>query len=138
MNEVIDKPLNILFVGDKPTSLPNKATYLSQEFEIQSCKSINTINDISQDFDAILYDMDMDSTPIQTFQRINKKFNSTPIVVLTTIRGSDSTIDMLQHGAYDYIFKGFSNCNKVLYCVAKVIRKHGNINRLKAISKSFL
>ena len=106
--------------------------------EVVSCPSVQAINGAGKSFDAIIYDTEIDDTPLQTFNNINNKFSSTPIIVLSSIKETDSTIDMLQNGAYDYIIKGFKNYSQVLYCVTGAVKQHDELEKLKAISKSFL
>ena len=113
-------------------------SYEDATFEITPCLSVHDLHKIGDDFDAILYDISLDDTPLKTFNQIINRFGETPIIVLTDTSKSDSTINILKHGACDYIFKGFDNYEKVLCRVAHVVENHKKLNKLRAISKSFL
>jgi PAS domain S-box-containing protein len=66
----------------------------------------------SDDFDIMLLDLNLpDSSNLDTLTAINNKKPSIPIIVITGAYGEETGLQVISHGAQDYLIKGEFNAN---------------------------
>lgn len=60
-----------------------------------------------EEFDVVVADLGLpDSQGVETVRRLNRAAGAVPLVVLTMLNDESTGMDVLQHGATDYIVKG--------------------------------
>lgn len=108
------KTLNVLLVEDndadvmffRETIRDIKGHGVALEVANELAGAIEIAKEI--EFDVIFLDLGLpDCIGIETFDRMIKEVNSTPIVVFTGSEGQDGGVGVVQRGAQDFLVKGF-------------------------------
>lgn len=84
--------------------------------------------------DAVLLDLSLpDSAGMNTFVTLQREFSDVPIVILTGSENEELAIQMMQHGAQDYLVKwntdSLSLFRALRYAIERNNRRHAEANR---------
>lgn len=86
-------------------------------------------------YDAIICDLDLpDSEGISTLKHLISAAETTPIVVLTHCEDDDFTLELLTHGAQDYLIKGQCDGPLVLRTIRHAIERKEADRRVRFLS----
>jgi signal transduction histidine kinase len=112
MTEIIDKPLRILILEDRPSDADLMEFELREAGFIFVSKRVMTqdafireLEEFSQDL--ILSDYDLPQyTGFLALAEAKSKYPDVPFILVTGAIGEDRAIEILTHGAKDYVMKG--------------------------------
>ncbi len=105
----------LLFIEDDDFSFKSIALLLENigysGDRIVRCACLGDMDDVDvPEFEIVLTDLTLpDSSHLETFERVVKKFPYTPIIVLTGTSEIEVAIRTIQQGAQDYLVKGEFN-----------------------------
>jgi len=77
------------------------------------------------DIDCVILDLQLpDSTGKETFEKLTEKFPEVPVVVMTNNKDRNLALEMIQHGAQEFIIKNFTDEEELFRRVLFAIEKH--------------
>ena len=108
-----EKPINILLVEDNPGDARLTKETLSEaaagQFELACTERLDSALDhvAQHEIDVILLDLTLlDSSGLQTFERMHAQAPTIPTIVLTAMDIETLGMEAVQKGAQDYLIKG--------------------------------
>jgi len=125
-------PIKIILIEDNPGDVRLIKEMLNQampgKFEITCVDRLEKVAKIltKANIDILLLDLGLpDSQGIDTFDKVNAKAVTLPIVVLTDLRDNEVGLSAVQKGAQDYLIKGQVDGNLLSRAIHYAIkRKH--------------
>ena len=132
---------NILVIDDDEMLRNTLAKGLRKsDFDVITAPSAETASEILSriSVDAIVLDRMMTGMDGLSFlQKIRKKGNNTPVIMLTAMSGSENTIDGLSSGANDYMSKPFQLQELVLRLHNVIKSNHISVQKTSDIGLVF-
>ena len=126
----LQKQLRLLLVEDNPgdellfRALIEEATQKTVHVEGAQSMAAATRKLAGATYDAIITDLDLpDSDGLETLSALLAVTKTTPIVVLTHCEEEDFALELLKHGAEDYLVKGRSEGPLILKTIRYAIER---------------
>jgi signal transduction histidine kinase len=136
-NQQSDQMIRVVLVEDNPGDANLIKEYLTHDtrarFEIQIMTRLDdALEKISKDHvDIVLVDLGLpDSQGIATFEKMQERFPSIPIVVMSGLSDEAVAMEAMRKGAQDYLMKGEVD-RKILLRVLQYAIERKKIDRLK-------
>lgn len=139
-----NSPIQILLVEDDPddilifSDMMKEKTEISFPYEIHEATSLNNaLEKLEKNyFDIVLLDLSLpDSQGIDTFIKIQQKFSSIPIVLLTGLNDQNAALDALSAGAQDYLIKGSFNSRALKRVISYSIERNHLLKKIEQSSE---
>lgn len=130
--------MKILVIEDNPTDF-----FLLKEFiklldipleDVNNCPSISEALVALENhaYDLIFLDLTLpDSEGLNTFTQINAISSHIPIIVLTSVRNEELALEVVKHGAQDYLIKGNFEAPLLKKSIKYSIERKKNLDTLK-------
>lgn len=132
------QPLKILVIEDNPTDF-----FLLKEFiklldiplnDVDNCTAISEalVALERKAYDLIFLDLTLpDSEGLNSFTQINAISSHIPIIVLTSVRNEELALEVVKHGAQDYLIKGNFEAPLLKRSIKYSIERKKNLDTLK-------
>ncbi len=111
MFDVMEKRYKVLVVDDEELAQDFLKYFLSKQFEVHTCGSVNTFYNIinSIDFDLVLMDISLkdskDGIDLTRELKQMEKYKNTPVFVLTAFNTTKERNSSFEAGAQEFLAK---------------------------------
>ena len=139
-------PLHLLIVEDSPTAVHLLKIQLERELTRAFFTSeVETLAEAQQQLanhriDLVLLDLNLpDSSGLDTFRNLHRKFRDVPIVVLSGMSDESIALEAVRGGAQDYIVKASfdesNHLNRVIQFALERVQRRSMEHELKSAQK---